>query len=110
VVSPEDLQEVQLGCGGATLMTDGGREYIYLPALRLPAGCVPQNTEALLCLSEHSGYATRLFVSKPIPGRGANWTTAMVLGKAWHTWSWNGVPSSLRPMEILAEHLRGLHK
>lgn len=104
----EHLNEVQLACAGASMMDESGREYIHLPALKLPEGCRPDQVDGLLCLSQHSGYLTRLFLAQVIPGRGANWTAHVILGRTWHTWSWNHVPSSLRPMEILAEHLRGL--
>jgi hypothetical protein len=107
VISSEHLQELQMVCAGATEMTEGGQEYIYLPALKLPEGCNVKEVEALLCLSPHTGYATRLFLAQP-PGRGANPTSPCILGRTWHTWSWKDVPNTLRPMEILAEHLRGL--
>jgi len=108
MVAPEHLAELQLASPSAAELMDGGRTYVHLPGLALPAGCAPSQVDALLCLSEHSGYSTRLFLTHPIPARGANWTAHVILGKTWHTWSWNHVPVGLRPMEILAEHLRGL--
>jgi hypothetical protein len=108
MIAVEHLNEIQLACTNAAPMTEGGRDYISLPALKLPDGCNPSVVEALICISEHSGYPTRLFLSQQIGGRGANWSTHVIFGKTWHTWSWNYVPGTLRPMEILAEHLRGL--
>lgn len=108
MVAPEHLQEVRLVCIQAEAMVEGGQDYIHLPALTLPAGCNPRQVDALLCLSQHSGYPTRLFLAQPTTGRGNNWTTHVIFGKTWYTWSWNYVLSAIRPMEILAEHLRGL--
>lgn len=108
MVAIEHLEELQLICQGAKEMSEGGLAYIHLPSLKLPEGCSPAEVEALLCLSSHSGYSTRLFLRERVAGRGNNWTTHCVLGRSWHTWSWNHIPSSLRPMQILAEHLRGL--
>lgn len=107
MIPSEHLSELQLVCAGASEMTEGGQEYIHLPALKLPEGCSVKEVEALLCLSPHSGYVTRLFLAQP-PGRGANPTSHCILGRTWHSWSWNHVPNTLRPAQVLAEHLRGL--
>jgi hypothetical protein len=48
--------------------------------------------QALLCLGQHTGYTTRLFLPHAVTGRGANWSSHAVLGKPWWTWSWNQVP------------------
>lgn len=101
----EELQEIS---PGAREYVETSVKYIHLPILKLPAGCVPSSVEALLCLAPRDGYTTRLFLSSPITGRGANWTTHRILDKTWHTWSWNNVPGTLRPTQILAEHLRAL--
>lgn len=108
MVAAEHLQELTELCGEVRELTESGRMYIYLPRLRLPSGCVPKEVEGLLCLQEHSGYATRLFLSQTIPGRGANWTVHHIASRAWHSWSWNNVSAQLRPAQILAEHLRAL--
>lgn len=105
--SIEHLEELQLVCEGAKEIREGGQVYIHLPALKLPDGCNLKEVEALLCLSPHGSYPTRLFLAQPA-GRGANPSTHCILGRTWHTWSWNHVPNSLRPIEVLAEHLRGL--
>jgi hypothetical protein len=104
----EELAEIQTVSPGATEMREAGQVYIHLPTLALPEGCEPNRLEALLCLSSHSGYSTRLFLSQPIPARGKNWTSHCIFAKGWHTWSWNNVPANIPPIEILVEHLRGL--
>ncbi len=98
-----ELKEI---CPGAQEMPEGGIRYVYLPSLRLP--CSPRVLDGLLCLDTHSGYTTRLFLSVQVPSKGANWTCHHILGRAWHTWSWNNVPGSLRPVEILLNHLGAL--
>lgn len=102
------LEELKLVCGEVSLTTECGTEFAFLSNLMLPAGCTPAVTSALLCLGQHGGYSTRLFLPAIVPRRGANWTQHVVAGRRWYTWSWNQVPASLRPAEILAEHLRGL--
>jgi hypothetical protein len=77
-------------------------------ALKLPGGCNPGVLDALMALHQHSGYPTRLFLAQRVQGRGQNWTVHHVLGRTWHTWSWNYVKADRRPAEVLAEHLRGL--
>jgi hypothetical protein len=108
MVAAEHLQELRELCGDVRELTEGGRVYVYLPLLRLPRGCAPAEVEALLCLQEHSGYATRLFLSQPVAGRGANWSVHHILDRPWHSWSWNNVNAQMRPAAILAEHLRAL--
>ena len=103
----EHLSELQFVCEGAREICEGVQVYIHLAALKLPDGCNLKEVEALLCVSPHSGYPTRLFLAQPA-GRGANPSTHCILGRTWHTWSWNNVPNTLRPVEILVEHLRGL--
>jgi hypothetical protein len=105
MVAAEHLREIVDLCGEAKELSEG---FIYIPRLRLPAGCQPQETEALLCLVNHNGYLTRLFLSQPVSNRLGGWVAIYTQGRTWHTWSWNGVPAQLRPAEILAEHLRAL--
>jgi hypothetical protein len=105
MVAAVHLQELVELCGDARVIAEG---FIYIPKLRLPSGCQPSETEALLCLVNHNGYATRLFLAQLIPGRRTDWTAVYIQGRTWHTWSWNEVGAHLRPAEILAEHLRAL--
>jgi hypothetical protein len=104
----DHFAEVVLVCPAATPLTESGVAYILLPKLRMPSGCAVELCDGLLCLGGRDGYLTRLFLSEPIPSRCANWTVHCVLGRIWHTWSWQGVPLGLRPAEILANHLRAL--
>jgi hypothetical protein len=108
MIAPEHLQHINLIYPGATSMSEAGHDYIHVPSLRLPEGCTPSKVEALLWMTGNGNYPTRLFLTQIIPGRGANWTTHTVLGRTWYTWSWKDIPTSLRPIEALAEHLRGL--
>ena len=108
MVAADQLQELSDLCGEVRELAEGGKVYIYLPRLMLPNGCVPAEVEGLLCIQEHSGYATRLFLSQQIAGRGANWSVHRIVDRAWHTWSWNNVSAQMRPAAILAEHLRAL--
>jgi hypothetical protein len=108
VVATEHLRELGEVCGEVRELAEGGKAYIYLSRLRLPNGCVPVEVEGLLCIQEHSGYATRLFLSQPVTGRGANWSVHRIVDRTWHTWSWNNVSAQMRPAAILAEHLRAL--
>lgn len=102
----EGLAEIQALIPGARELTEQGRRYIYLPTLTLPGS--GDSREALLCLSEHSGYATRLFLSAKVEGKGENWTIHQILDRPWHSWSWRDVTANRRPIEVLANHLRAL--
>jgi hypothetical protein len=102
----DEMDDLRRMCPGAQEMSEGGIEYIFLPGLKHP--CAPGTLDALLCPQQHGGYATRLFLSVPIPGKGNNWAAHTILSRTWHTWSWNNVPANQRLAEILAQHLRVL--
>ena len=105
MVSDENLQELRKLCPRAQVMGEAGLELVSLPGLKLPPNTTPAEVDALLCLSQHGGYPTRLFLSNAVSGKGGNWSTHCFFGKTWHVWSWNYVPSSQRPIQILAQHL-----
>lgn len=100
------LDEIRSLCSAAEELAEAGIQYIYLPDLKLP--CAPGLVDGLLALQQHGGYTTRLFLSVPVVGKGANWTVHQILGRTWHSWSWNNVPATLRPIEILVNHLDAL--
>jgi hypothetical protein len=104
----EDLAELRCLCPEAQEMREGNYTYIYLPGLKVRTGDQTVVLDALLCPQTRDGYASRLYLSQQVLGRGANWRTERILDRTWWTWSWNGVGSNLRPAEMLAEHLRAL--
>jgi hypothetical protein len=107
VMSEEDvLGDVRRVCPGASLKTEAGQSFVDLPGLKIPVGNDVVVRDALLTLQGHSGYASRLFLSQPIQSpRTANWTVHTVLGRAWHTPSWNNVAPG-RAVEMLLQHLK----
>ena len=105
---PEHLEELRTVCPDAQPMTDGPLRLIYLPKLVVLVDGASHEVDALLCLTQHQGYATRLYLSKSFPNKRQNWTITQLVGRAWHCWSWQGVPASHRPAEVLAQHLMAL--
>ena len=104
---PEDqLEELRAVCRETKPLTDGPLLLIHLTGLQILIDqlefVVP---EALLCLSTHEGYPTRLFLSER-PPKTLNWSVITVLGRAWHKWSWKDVSANQRPMQILAQLLK----
>jgi hypothetical protein len=106
MATDEELEELRAICQGVKPLTDGPLQLIHLMPLQIPCGeqqfVVP---EALLCLSPHEGYATRLFLSER-PPKALNWSLITVLGRAWHKWSWKDVPGNQRPAQVLAQLLK----
>src|SRR5712691_1176554 len=90
-------------CPAATWITEGGREYVLLPGLKITTDSKLVVLDALLRPGEHSGYPTRLFLAQPLPskGRGGGWSVHTICGRAWHTWSWRDVPKNLPLLQIL---------
>jgi len=103
--SADQLEEIRAICPGAAPMADGTLTLIHLPALTIQCGGTEATVEALLCLSSHDGYPSRLFISQRLAAGKLNWQTAVVLGRTWHTWSWQGVSAGQRPAQVLAQLL-----
>lgn len=111
MISQQHLDELRKFCGGAKVMPEGGIDYVFLPDLEVVTNRSTQKLDALICPTQHpSGYMTRLFLSTPLHGAGQsnNWTEHRILERQWHTWSWQNVPPSQAPSQILAAHLRAL--
>ena len=91
----------------AALHQDGGVPCVLLPQTHLtcPTGIVVMDT--VLCPRGLSGYVTRLLLERKIPEKtNLNWQQVMVLGRAWHTWSWNQIFPEQPWIKIFAEHAR----
>lgn len=106
--SGDALEELRMLCPEAKVLSEAGLDFILLPGLRLSTGTETLVVDGLLCPHSRDGYATRLFLSQQIQGKGSNWSQHRILDRSWHTWSWNNVSSELRLAQILAEHLRAL--
>lgn len=103
--SADELNELEQICPGAKEMPVGGIGFIFLPNLKIPG---QGQMDALLCPQARDSYATRLFLSLQISGKGSNWTQHRILDRPWYTWSWKDVGAELRLAEILAAHLSAL--
>lgn len=113
-VSDERLTTLKNIYPGAKVFDDGGNSYVFLPLLTLKVGDVRHEIDGLLCPSVHGGYETRLFLAEPIAerqiirGQPANWTEHSILGRTWHSWSWQGVSSTLPLPQMLLAHMSAL--
>jgi hypothetical protein len=104
-INAEFMKEIQITYPDAKPYTEGGLLYVHLPKFTLPAG---NTVEALLLLNGGAPYTTRLFLPAEVPSKGPNWTQHVILSKTWWTWSWKDIPSDIRYMEMLSNHLRPL--
>jgi hypothetical protein len=108
VTDDAQLAGLRTICDRPERLAEGGTTYVFLPNVKVMAAGTVRVVDALLCPSQHSGYTSRLFLSTPVPERGANWTQWQIFGRTWHTWSWQNVPSHLPLIQIVLEHLRAL--
>jgi len=97
-------------CAGAEWVTEGGKDYVLLPGLKVLTNGASVEMDGLLRPGEHNGYKTRLFVSEPLPGKGNGgaWSVHTICGRTWHTWSWNNVPEDIPLVQMLMGHLMAL--
>lgn len=86
-------------------MEEGGTIFAFLPRLRFHAKGTVQIMDVLLCPSAHSGYDTRLFFDRAVPGYQGSWYPQQILARGWQTISWRGVSPNQAWTRILAEHL-----
>jgi hypothetical protein len=105
MATPEELGELKQLCPAAAYVSEAGHQFVDLPALKIAVSNDKVVRDGLLTLQAHGGYASRLFLSAPIPDKGVNWTTHTVLGRTWHSPSWRDVAPG-RPLEMLQQHLK----
>jgi hypothetical protein len=108
MIDNENFKDFQTAYPEATVFTEGGFDFIHIPLLKMPGDSNPSEVEALLCPQMRDGYATRLFLSAEIPGKGNNWTQHHMLGRSWFSWSWQNVHSAQQYIQILLGHLDAL--
>lgn len=104
----EQLEALKDLCEAAHVMREGAQEIVYLAKLKIRVGDARFVVDAILWPGPHAGYTTRLFLSQPFPAKARNWTVHQVLGRPWHSWSWQGVPASLPLPQMLLCHLDAL--
>ncbi len=110
MIAEEHLQELRSLCPDTKTTSEGGVDYVLLPALKLPDGCSPAAVDCLLCLGARDGYPNRLLFAQVVNGPGArNWNgqNIRVAERNWFAYSWR-VPGGLRPIETLIGHLQAL--
>ena len=109
----EQLKELEAQCEGVRVMSEGQDAFVLLSGLHFLSDGGEKIMDALLRPGPHSGYMTRLFLEEAIPGKpdpskNNNWQPYQILGKTWHSWSWQNVAADQRLAQILAGHLRAL--
>jgi len=66
---PQDqIDELKSLYPGLSLIKEAGIEYLLIPNLVLPTGCVPEKLNALLCPTPRDGYTSRLFFAQQVKG------------------------------------------
>lgn len=110
MVDQTHVEELRSLCPAAKQLTEGGIDYVLLPAFKLPDGCNPGVVDCLLALGPRGGYDTRLFFAQVVASpQGRNWNgqNIRILERNWFAYSWR-VPAGLRPIETLLAHLQAL--
>ena len=108
MIAPDQLSSLSAVCTQALVMAEAGAEVVYLEKLKVRVNGQTHELDAVLCAGAHSGYTTRLFLSQSFPQKANNWSVHQLLGRQWHTWSWQGVPAELPLLQMLMCHLDAL--
>jgi len=107
---PDQVEELRRVHGALERAEEGGLTYVLLANLRLPDGCSPEATDALLCPTPRDGYDSRLFFAtqvqstKPVAWGGP----VRILDRNWYVYSWRLNSGGLRLAQMLSMHLRAL--
>lgn len=104
-VRDQELSKLLEKFPNAQVQNEGGHTYIRIPRAPIKVGEDIQIFQLLLCPSAHSGYETRLFLDRPVPGKGQNWKRFLILGETWHACSFRGVTADNCYLSILLCHL-----
>jgi hypothetical protein len=103
------IEELKSYYPGIGVVTEGGTDFILVPALCLPDGCAPAVVDALLCPTPRDNYSSRLFLSqKPThrgPGQNFNANGVMIAGRQWWAASWNTNRTDLTLLQTMLAHL-----
>ncbi len=89
---------------GVTRHAEAGITYFHLPGICFPSSGQTLRREALLCVTPHGGYPTRLMLSARVPKAG-NWFVHHAIARNWEWLSVSGIMADRPAVEILAEHL-----
>ena len=105
----DQLLELKRFYPGVQIIPEGGINYIFIPELKLPSGCVPEKSEALLCPVLRDGYHTRLFYGQKIDGiPSKNWNGNLRLcDKNWFSYSWKS-QDGMELIQMVMYHLSTL--
>lgn len=94
--------------GDCVLLKEGGVTVVLLQRFSFRAADRDEQMDLLLHPAPHSGYTTRLFFERQIPGRGANWNQHRVAEREWWAPSWQNVQATLGWPAMLCAHLRAV--
>jgi len=105
----DQVDELRQVCSEVLVSQESGVKYYLLKDLKLPAGCDPAATDALLCPTPRDGYPSRLFFAQRIASpKTQNWFNGShrILDRNWFVYSWRLDVPGQRLAQMLANHLR----
>jgi hypothetical protein len=110
VLDQGEVEELKAVYGDVSTAEEGGTTYLYFGKLKLPSGCNPPETAALLCPSPKDGYDSRLYFEDRIASsKQPNWQGPVhILSRNWHVYSWKLNAGGLRLAQMVQAHLAAL--
>jgi hypothetical protein len=107
----DELNELKRLYPEISAQDEGGQTLILIANLKLPEGCTPAVTDALLFPVPRDGYPSRLYLSQKIThkGEGQNWqpATGSIIGnRQWWAVSWNTHQPKQSLLAMVTAHLQ----
>lgn len=105
----EQFEELKQFYPHAKRATESGIEFILIPELILPSGCLPEKIDAVLCPTMRDGYDSRLFYAEQITGIPTkNWNGKLrICDRSWVSYSWKS-SSGMTLLQMVMYHLHTL--
>jgi hypothetical protein len=105
-LTDDELAELKRSYPDVSAATEGGLTYLCLSNVTLPTGCVPAQTDVLLCPFPREGYPSRLYFAERVQcPANLNWNgITRVLERNWYAFSWKIEPQ-LRLLQMVQAHL-----
>ena len=105
----QELDELRGLSPEAAIYTEGGKDYILLPNVRVPDPTSSLVTDILFCPTDRDGYPSRLFFAQQAPSKTARqWTSFRIIGREWWAYSWRVDTGTNSLLQLIGIHLGAL--
>lgn len=105
----QELDELRKISPEAAIYSEGGKDYVLMPYVRVPDPSSALVTDLLFCPTEREGYPSRLFFAQQVPSKTARpWTSFRIIGREWWAYSWRVEAGTNSLLQLIGIHMGAL--